>query len=75
MQLPEDRVVATVTVQEWIETQLREGKSLSSREVAEELGVERTDVTRILTHLRDVGRARIDPKGKTRGPGVRWIDL
>lgn len=75
MQLPEDRVVATVTVQEWIETQLREGKSLSSREVAEELGVERTDVTRILTHLRDVGRARIDPKGKTRGPGVRWIGL
>ena len=73
MRIGEDRVVTTVTIQEWVETQLREGKSLSSREVAEELGVDRRDVTRIFTHLRDIGRAKIDPKGASRGPTVRWI--
>ncbi|MBG6122639.1 ATP-binding protein [Corynebacterium aquatimens] len=71
----EEGMIATVTIQEWIETQLREGKSLSSREVAEELGVDRTDITRILSHLRDLGRAKIDPSGKSRGPSVRWIGI
>lgn len=66
-------VHATVTVQEWVETQLREGKKLSARGVAEELGVEREMVTEILRHLRAVGRAKIDPKGPQRGPGVQWV--
>ena len=75
MQLEDSSVRATVTVQEWVETQLREGAKLSARGVAQELGVEREMVTEILRHLRAIGRARIDPTGPQRGPGVQWIGV
>lgn len=72
-EIGDSTVHATVTVQEWVEMQLREGKKLSARGIAEELGVEREMVTEILRHLRAVGRAKIDPTGPQRGPGVQWV--
>lgn len=65
--------IAPVTTEDWILTQLREGKTLIAREVAQELGAERESVTRILRHLRDMGKARIAPDSPQRGPRVRWI--
>ncbi|MDO5034858.1 MAG: ATP-binding protein [Actinomycetaceae bacterium] len=62
-----------LTIEEWILTQLREGKSLNAREVADELGVERESVSVLLRHLRDTGEARIAPNSPKRGPSVRWI--
>ncbi|APT93815.1 hypothetical protein CPHO_12095 [Corynebacterium phocae] len=66
---------SAVTVEDWIREKLQEGLSLSTAEVAEELGVLRPEVTGILRHLRSTGRATIDPNGPRRGPGVRWIGL
>lgn len=65
--------LATITTEDWVLTQLREGQSLNAREVAEELGVEREAVSRLFRHLRDMGKAKIVPDGPQRGPTVRWI--
>ena len=66
-------VVSAVTTEDWVLAQLREGKSLNAREVADELGVEREAVSRLLRHLRDVGKAKIAGDSPTRGPSVRWV--
>ena len=66
-------VVSSVTTEDWVLAQLREGKSLNAREVADELGVEREAVSRLLRHLRDVGKAKIAGDSPTRGPSVRWV--
>lgn len=66
-------VVSAVTTEDWIIAQLREGKALNAREVAEELGVERQSVSRLLRHLRDLGKAKIAHDSPKRGPGVRWV--
>ena len=64
-----------MTTEDWIIAQLREGQSLNAREVANELGVERESVSRILRHLRDLGKAKIADGSPTRGPSVRWVSL
>lgn len=69
----ESSVVSAVTTEDWIIAQLREGKSLNAREVADELGVERESVSKLLRHLRDLGKAKIVSDGPSRGPNVRWI--
>ncbi|MDK8797691.1 putative DNA binding domain-containing protein [Corynebacterium sp. MSK044] len=66
-------VVSSVTTEDWVLAQLREGKSLNAREVADELGVEREAVSRLLRHLRDIGKAKIAGDSPTRGPSVRWV--
>ena len=66
-------VVSAVTTEDWVLAQLREGKSLNAREVADELGVERESVSRLLRHLRDVGKAKIASDSPARGPSVRWV--
>ena len=66
-------VVSSVTTEDWVLAQLREGKSLNAREVADELGVEREAVSRLLRHLRGVGKAKIAGDSPTRGPSVRWV--
>ena len=71
----ESTAIASVTTEDWIIAQLREGKSLNAREVANELGVERESVSRILRHLRDLGKAKIADGSPTRGPSVRWVSL
>lgn len=68
----QDEPLATVSIQGWIEARLADGGTLTSREVAEELGVPRADITNLLAHLRDLGRAIIDPDGPQRGPATRW---
>ena len=65
--------IAAVSIQEWVEEQLRSGEKLSAREVAENMGVERSEITSILTHLRTLGRAIIDPSGPQRGANARWV--
>lgn len=65
--------IAATSVQDWILAQLKEGAALTTREVAEELGVDRAIVTGILRHLRTIGQARIDPDGPQRGPNTRWV--
>lgn len=64
--------VATVSVQEWIEERFRGGDELTAREIAVETGMERHEITGILTHLRNLGRAVIVPTGPQRGPNTRW---
>ena len=71
----ESTAIASVTTEDWIVAQLREGKSLNAREVANELGVERESVSRILRHLRDLGKAKIADGRPTRGPSVRWVSV
>ena len=66
-------VVSAVTTEDWLIAQLREGKSLNAREVADELGVERESVSRLLRHLRELGKAKIASDSPTRGPSVRWV--
>ena len=66
-------VVSAVTTEDWIIAQLREGNALNAREVAEELGVERQSVSRLLRHFRDLGKAKIAHDSPKRGPGVRWV--
>lgn len=66
-------VISAITTEDWVVSQLREGKSLSAREVAEELGVEQRTVSRLLRHLRDLGKAKKDPDWPVSGPTVRWI--
>lgn len=68
-----DNEMPTLSIQGWIESKLNSGNSLSAREVAEELGADQKEISRVLRYLRDLGRARIDPSGPTRGPTVRWI--
>lgn len=46
---------------------------VTNRLAVEELGLEQTDVTRILRYLADTGRLRKDPSGPSRGPGVKWL--
>lgn len=65
--------IAAVSIQEWVEEQLRSGEKISAREVAENMGVERSEITSILTHLRTLGRAIIDPSGPQRGANARWV--
>ncbi|WP_426705854.1 ATP-binding protein [Corynebacterium auriscanis] len=72
MGLVRDGELASTSIQDWILTQLRAGEVISAREVADELGVERTTVTEILRHLRRVGHATIDPQGPQRGANTRW---
>lgn len=69
----ESAAISAVTTEDWIVAQLREGKALNAREVADELGVERESVSELLRHLRDLGKARIAPDSPKRGPSVRWI--
>ena len=66
-------IIKTITTEDWIIAQLQEGKELNSRDIAEELGIERARVTEVLRHLRQMGKARIKPIGPQRGPGVLWI--
>ncbi|TQE43865.1 AAA family ATPase [Corynebacterium phoceense] len=73
MGLEDGSHITSTTVQDWIQTQLRAGASLTTREVADELGIDRHTVTDILRHLRTVGEARVDPSGPQRGPATRWI--
>ena len=71
--LDDSAPVNAVSTEEWILTQLRQGKSLTARDVARELGVERESVSRILRTLRSTGQARVAPDSPQRGPSVRWI--
>lgn len=64
---------ASVSVQEWLEAKLNSGETVIAREAAEELGVDRREITGILSHLRNLGRAIIDPAGPQRGPSTRWV--
>ena len=64
---------STVTVQERIEERLKAGEALRSAELAEEVGLDRAEVTQILRHLRTLKRAIIDPSGPSRGANTRWI--
>lgn len=63
---------AAISIQEWIEQKLLAGESVNARQLADEAGVERQEVSDILAHLRTLGRAIIDPEGPSRGPSVRW---
>lgn len=65
--------IATVSVQEWVEAKLADGEALQSAEVAEYAGISTQQAGNILRHLRDLGRAKIDPAGPPRGRGTRWI--
>lgn len=64
---------ASISIQEWVEGRLKAGEALVASEVAEATGLDRTDITQILRHLRTLGRAKIDPDGPSRGTGTRWI--
>ena len=66
-------VVSAVTTEDWVLAQLRDGKSLSAREVADELGVDQKSVSALLRHLRDVGKAKKASDSPARGPSVRWV--
>lgn len=68
---PED--LAVVTIEEWIDAQLRDGKSLRSSEIADVFGISRIEATEHLRRLRTLGRIRIDPDGPQRGPSTSWI--
>lgn len=68
-----ERTVAAVSIQEWLEAKLNSGAGVLAREAAEELGVDREEITGILRHLRTLGRAMIDPGGPQRGPSTRWV--
>lgn len=65
--------LATVSVQEWIEAKLNDGEALQSAEVADYAGITAEQAGHIFRHLRDLGRAKIDPAGPPRGRGTRWI--
>lgn len=65
--------LATVSVQEWIEAKLNGGEALQSVDVAEYAGITTEQAGHIFRHLRDLGRAKIDPSGPPRGRGTRWI--
>ena len=69
---PADRISA-VSVEDWIVTQLNNGSVLTSRQVADELGADRKEISEIFAHLRRMGKARIDPAGPKRGPTTKWI--
>lgn len=60
-------------IEVWIREQLTAGISLAAREVAEIMGVGRSEVTAILSHLREQEEAQIDPHGPQRGPTTRWV--
>lgn len=63
----------TVSVQEWVEAKLDDGEALQSADVADYAGINTAQAGRILRHLRDLGRAKIDPTGPPRGRGTRWV--
>ena len=65
--------LATVSVQEWIEAKLNDGEALQSAEVADYAGITTEQAGHIFRHLRELGRAKIDPAGPPRGRGTRWI--
>ncbi|BAU97151.1 ATP-dependent DNA helicase [Corynebacterium suranareeae] len=60
-------------IQGWIEDKLSAGKKITAKEVADELGVPRMEVTETLRMLRQLEKARIDPEGPQRGPTTRWV--
>ena len=65
--------LATVSVQEWIDAKLNDGAALRSADVAEYAGITTEQAGHIFRHLRDLGRAKIDPAGPPRGRGTRWV--
>lgn len=65
--------LAVVTVEEWIDAQIRDGKSLRSSEIADVFGISRKEATEHLRRLRTLGRIKIDPAGPQRGPTTSWI--
>ncbi|OFO11450.1 AAA family ATPase [Corynebacterium sp. HMSC22B11] len=69
---PQFASAATMPTEEWLEEQLRTG-TVRAAEAAEILGIERSEVTKILRKLRERGVARIDPAGPQRGSNTRWI--
>ncbi|WP_299139106.1 ATP-binding protein [uncultured Corynebacterium sp.] len=73
MGLAREGTIASASIQDWILTQLESGEAIVSRKVATELGVDRKIVTDILRHLKNMGRAKIDPTGPQRGPNTRWV--
>lgn len=73
MGLQGKRALASVSIQDWIEAQLESGAALTNRDIAQAMGVEGSEVTGILRHLRMMGRAMIDPTGPQRGANTRWI--
>ena len=62
-----------VSIQERIEAQLQDGKTVAAAELAEQFGVSRGEITNVLRHLRALGRAQVDPAGPQRGSGTRWV--
>lgn len=71
--LAEPGHLAVVNVQEWIEAKLADGEAMQSAEIAEHAGISVDEASRILRHLRSLGRAKIDPTGPPRGRGTRWV--
>ncbi|MDO4761165.1 MAG: putative DNA binding domain-containing protein [Corynebacterium sp.] len=69
----EGKTLASVSIGEWLLSQLSDGASISAAEAAEEIGVDRKEITEHLRYLRTLGRARIDPHGPQRGSATRWI--
>ena len=60
-------------VQSWVESQLEEGRTLQSAQIAAHAGISTQEAGKMLRDLRDQGKAKIDPAGPPRGRGTRWI--
>lgn len=69
----QQQAVASQGIQGWLENKLLSGEQVTAKAAADELGVERMEVTETLRSLRRLKKARIDPDGPQRGPTTRWI--
>ncbi|MDK8450184.1 ATP-binding protein [Corynebacterium mastitidis] len=65
-------VFVGLSLQQWVEAHLRDGRALTNRDIVSGTGATRAEVTDLLRYLRSQGLVQIDPNGPQRGPGTRW---